>query len=408
MSPLRPANRAPKKHMQDKCWEKCDECAEAGVDRCDAAKEEGDCANCRRLGVACTKPSEGQATTGDPREVKATGSGQNQLSQQPQQDASQSAPEPRPRQLLGEREDHAYEVLDDEVAGSDNEEALDKDEKLNKESHDTRSHIPSIQHDSSADVEMVEADQMTVHAEVFEPGLAAEATISSNVTKQPQDNDIPMVDTTQVQSWREDNHLGRSAGKLFLNIETVPPQPRTEGYSTKETARRSAATVLSPVDQAFLSDSHHPFQEQTQTALGKNTRPRMQPLTLDAAPSDGHPPPSAPLAAPTTIPRSTLSEEATATLVRTSSTTSVPLIWNDTNKLQPQPQTPTPLPHNFLPPPTNPSPPWWTSIPEIASMLAAQRRAPAPYGLSNDFTEFYSHVLEATDNLSKKKTQGDK
>ncbi|KAL1606464.1 hypothetical protein SLS60_003868 [Paraconiothyrium brasiliense] len=223
--------RSTAKHMKDRCWEKCDECAEAGLDRCDAAKGEGDCTNCRGREVACTKPPQGQVTTGGPTEVKSTGSVQSTQTQQQQQDGSQNAPDPRPRRLLRSRQDYAYsDDLDYEVTGSDSEEDLGEYGQDGEESHDTRGHVPSIRNDSPADAEIVEADQVLDNAESTELRLATDDIISSNATNQSQEHDLA---TTQAQPRQEHSHPGRSARQFFLNIDTAPGHPRTEDPPTK-------------------------------------------------------------------------------------------------------------------------------------------------------------------------------
>ncbi|KAL5392445.1 hypothetical protein PMIN06_004120 [Paraphaeosphaeria minitans] len=376
------------KHMKEKCWETCEQCTGAELEKCDAAKQEGDCDNCRRSGVACTKLPKGKVTDGDPIEIIPAASSQDEGSESTPPDASytpdvsQVASRRDPQQLLAaevsavsdNNEESYTEIQEDEIIGSKLDETIHKDEKETEGSQDESGQDISVQNTFPNHTDKEQPDITTESPKLIESSREAHSHDTNTHSEQHQ--------TPQIRLTPPDPSQAPSSA-----MTSIIAQPQIQNPTQDDTTPRGVSNSLSPVDRDFLSGSGTEQNNRSEYV-------QSQPSTDKGRPACDPDPPTSP-AAPIGV-------------ITASPPTQVPSLISHSPE-HPAQQQPTPslqqqqqFQATVTPTPVSVSPPWWTSIPEISSALAAQRRRPAPSGLSNDFTAFYASVLEETDHLKKR------
>ncbi|KAF2449049.1 hypothetical protein P171DRAFT_470636 [Karstenula rhodostoma CBS 690.94] len=298
------------------------------------------------------------------------------------QDASGDATEQGPQQASGygpqqlvavqvspvrNREEYTYiDDQEDETTGSNQEGNVHEDGAENEGSRETSDQGLPARHASLKNTDKANPNTTTDNPKAAEPirseGSPTSPSITSgshNINNHPAQDHHPKLDITPPDPPRTP----------ASSTATVPSQPQTQGRPQNDPTSNRLSTALSLVDRAFLSGSGHEQKNRNEDTQAKSSPANKHPLRAPAPPA----PPA-----------------ALIKLVRPSPSPQVTPIFH-------QPQPPV------APTPASAPPPWWTSIPEIASMLAAQQRRPAPSGLSNDFTEFYASVLEGTDCLKRRR-----
>ncbi|OAG04316.1 uncharacterized protein CC84DRAFT_1246247 [Paraphaeosphaeria sporulosa] len=310
---------AHRKTIVEKCWETCDECAEAGLEKCDAVKQVVACTSCRRSGMACTKLPKGQVADGGPVEIAPAGSGQDDESENTQPDASyapnasQDISRQDPPQLPAvevsavrdQDEDTYMEGQEDEVIGSNQEKTIHEDGNEKEGSQNESGRSISVQNDVPNRKDEEQRDVMADRPKSTEPDREARSPTSPSHTLRSH-----KTNTDGAQDQHPQIHIAspNPPQSPFSTMTVVIAQPQTQTPAQIDTLPRDVSTALSPVDRAFLSgtspeQNHHGEDIQTQPSPAKEH------------PARGTTPPI-PLIAPVEVSKPSPSPGATFPVVR--------------------------------------------------------------------------------------------
>lgn len=233
--------------MKERCWETCDACAEAGLEKCNAVRQVEACTNCLQSGARCTELSKGQVTDGAPIEIVAAGSDQDEQPQNTQPDSSHTQDDSRdvteqglqhasgngPQQLLavqvspvGDRDNKAYsDGQEDETAGSSHEGIIHEDKTEKEGSHKAPLQSPSISQASLTNTDNANPNILTDSPKATESRQLEGLRTSPRNTSRSDDSKVP---PPQDQPQNSDVTAPTSPKIPSSSIVAVPTRPPTQ------------------------------------------------------------------------------------------------------------------------------------------------------------------------------------